>query len=76
MKIRGYIYWIFPVDYDTKTEEVGMANHWLNNRFMWLFEFLNDFEGMVCDMFDWNHLFRISFRKKNKDKIKKIKNRK
>lgn len=57
MKIKGKIYWIFPAYYDTQNEEIGLEDQWFNNTFEWLFEFLNELEGLVCAIFDWDHWF-------------------
>ena len=71
-KIRGYVFFIFPVDYIIETREVEMTDCWLNNHCLWLFEIINSFVGFFCDLFGVTSSFIISFRGKNKERIKKL----
>ena len=76
MKIRGYIYYIFPVDYDTKIKEVEMIDCWLNKYFFWLFEFISNFVGIFLELIgEESGGFVISFRGKEKEKVKNLKNK-
>lgn len=72
MIIRGYVFEIFPVDYNIETDEVEFSEHWVNKYFFWLFEFLNCCEGFAADIVGAKHWFAISFRGKSKTKIKEL----
>ena len=39
-KLRGYIYYIFPCEYDTGTDEITMIKHWVNTYFQWILIYL------------------------------------
>ena len=79
MKIRGHIYYIFPIVYDTRKNDVDLIDCWFNRNFGWLLEGISEmmsFLGFLVGRRPW---FLISFRgkelekfKKNTKKIKKV----
>ena len=62
MKIEGSIYF-FPAYYNEKTEEVELKDCWFNRNTTWLFDFINEFEGIVCGIFGYEHLFIFNEKK-------------
>jgi len=56
MKIEGFIYF-FPAYYDEETGEVELKDCWVNRNTDWLFNFINEFEGIVCSLFGFEHYF-------------------
>jgi hypothetical protein len=56
MKIDGSIYF-FPAIYDDETEELELVDCWFNRNTKWLFNFINEVEGLVCHFLGVEHYF-------------------
>ena len=61
----GRIFGIFPVEI-TEEEGVTLRDCWINNNFMWLFDFLNEIEGLASSLVGVDHLFMIKLDKEEK----------
>ena len=58
MKIEGYVYF-FPAYCDSETDEVELKDCWLVRYFMWLFNIINEVEGVVCALRGIDHNFKF-----------------
>ena len=68
-KIRGYLYWVFPVDYVVDINEAQLVDCWFNNTFFWLLELIDDFLGFLCYLTGIQKWLAIKFYGKNKKRL-------
>jgi hypothetical protein len=68
MKIEGSIYF-FPAYYDEETEEVELKECWFNKHTEWLFDFINEIEGIVFYFLGVEHYFVFKEKISKKHKL-------
>jgi hypothetical protein len=70
--IRGYLYYMFPCDYNINTREMTMSDHWINKYFQWILIYvigpLLDISTFITGTEYW---FFIKFYGKNQELLKK-----
>ena len=67
--MTGTIFGIFKVE--EVDGEMQMVDNYINNNFMWLFEFFNAMESIACILLEKPHYFIIKLDKNETDKSKK-----
>ena len=70
--IRGYLYFIFPVDFVVEKNETILVDCWFNRNFMWLLNFINYVLGGMCHLAEIQNWLIIKFYGKNKKRLAEL----